>query len=341
MKTGVSYFSSRDIRHAAEDLRDISGNGCNYVVHTFSEADMQYYKGSMRKIIEKSAEAGLEVRMDPWGVAGLFGGEAYSYFVAKNLGVRQITSDGRSVPLACPNNPEARQFLKKWVDEVADIGAKSLFWDEPHFYEPHWAGDRDNKTWGCRCLYCQSIFEQRFKYEMPEAYRQDIEEFKEDSLVFFVEELCDYARSKGLKNSVCLLPIQSHLAGKFWDRIAAIGSLDNIGTDPYWIGLKKADEKFDMENYIRGFCRKVSSLARTYGKDCHIWVQNLSIPSGWEKDVEKAVDLIYAEGIRDIAAWSYHGTSSMSGLSCDDPGLVWKVLGESYKRTHERSKGET
>lgn len=331
METGVSYFANRDLRHVKSDLVAMRKNHCSYVVHTFSEIDLQYYKENMRQIVAASVEAGLEVRIDPWGVAGLFGGEAYSYFVADKLETRQIVSDGRSVPLACPNNPQARLFLRRWMDEVVDLGAKFIFWDEPHFYEPHWVGDKDKKLWGCKCNCCQNSFKERFNRKMPDTLTDEIEDFKQQSLILFLKELCDYSSSKGLKNSVCLLPNAKHLEGDFWDEVAEIKSLDNIGTDPYWVEIKKTERNFNLDNYIRKFCKKINHLSKSHKKEGHIWIQNFSIPSGWEGDIKTVADIAYEEGIRDIAAWSYYGTSCMSSKACDSPELVWDVLGKSYK----------
>ena len=49
LKTGVSYFGSRIQRHVREDMRDIREHNCNFVVHTFSETDLEFYKDTMKE----------------------------------------------------------------------------------------------------------------------------------------------------------------------------------------------------------------------------------------------------------------------------------------------------
>ena len=77
-RTGVSYFGVRIPRHVRRDLEDIAARGYTAVLHTFSENDLAYYRGTMAEIVAASHELGLEVQMCPWGVGRTFGGEAES-----------------------------------------------------------------------------------------------------------------------------------------------------------------------------------------------------------------------------------------------------------------------
>ena len=102
MQTGVSYFSSRTHRHVRADLSDIAEHGCTYVVHCFTETDLAYYRDTMREIVEATRDAGLEVWLDPWGVAGVFSGETFTRFPLDHPETWQVLSDGRRAPGACP-----------------------------------------------------------------------------------------------------------------------------------------------------------------------------------------------------------------------------------------------
>jgi hypothetical protein len=335
MKTGVAYFGNRSIEYVRQDLNKIKENYGTYVVHTFSEEDFFFYKEVMKEILTETKKIGLKAKLDPWGVAGIFGGETFSKFVAYNLDVRQVNSAGESVPLACPNNPKTIDFLKEWTEATASIGAEEIFWDEPHFYEPHWTGNSDESLWGCVCEFCQDKFRQKYHGAMPKEQTQNVLSFKKDSLVDLLRLLCDYAKNKGLKNSVCLLPKVDSLKSDLWEKVASIPAIDNIGTDPYWVELKKNIKNFDFQNYIRQFCLKIKEVSSEYSKEGHIWIQNFSIPRGWEDDVRVAFNIIYANGIRDIAAWSYMGTKVMSEKSCEDPQKVWSILGDCFKKARE------
>ena len=90
METGVSYYGSRILRHVQADLEDIVDHGCTYVVHTFSEADLLFYRQTMAAIVKATHAAGLKAWLDPWAFGGVFGGEALSLYVARLPNHRQV-----------------------------------------------------------------------------------------------------------------------------------------------------------------------------------------------------------------------------------------------------------
>ncbi|MDP3768539.1 MAG: hypothetical protein Q8S13_11035, partial [Dehalococcoidia bacterium] len=108
MEIGVSYFSSRDVRHVHQDIEEMAKFGCSYVVHCFTETDLLYYRRSMAELAQATREAGLEAWFDPWGVTGVFSGESLSQFLVDYPEALQVLSDGRRAPAACPNHPETR-----------------------------------------------------------------------------------------------------------------------------------------------------------------------------------------------------------------------------------------
>jgi len=335
IKTGVSYFGSRIQRHVKEDMADIKRHHCNFVVHTFSETDVEYYKGTMDEIFGISHEAGLEVWVDPWAVGGVFGGESYSRFVAVNLDARERSANGESVPAACLNNKKFRDFMFSWIDAARDLNPDVFFWDEPHFYlYPLDQMKKDKTLWACRCGVCRRKFKKIFGYQMPARLNDDIKLFKEDSIVEFLKTMCDYVKAKTenrepktVKNAVCFLPFKGALGGIMdWSKAARIKSLDIIGTDPYWrIGEK------DVAGLVRGFSKRVYALARRYNKEGQIWILNFRIKKGTEKNIDIAVKTAYKEGIRNLAAWSYLGTGCMSYLASEDPQKVWDTTGRAFK----------
>ena len=130
----VSYFGVRDPRHVQTDLDEIAAAGFKSVTHTFSEHDLRYHAKDVAKIVAETKSRGLEAVLDPWGVAGLFGGEAYSELALVDLDSRQVDAQGRSVPASCPNAPATRALLHRWSKLALECGADCLFWDEPHFY---------------------------------------------------------------------------------------------------------------------------------------------------------------------------------------------------------------
>jgi hypothetical protein len=324
-KTGISYFGNRNPRHFISDLEEILSHNCNFIVHTFSENDQEFYRDTIGELISLSKDAGLECYLDPWGIGRVFGGEAYSSFALKNRDTCQVLPDGELTPAACFNHPKFREFMLCWIDDAAAVGADVLFWDEPHFFVNLKDKNRFNQ-WYCRCKMCSRKFSEEMNKEMSEATPAEINRFQEKSVVDFLTELCDAAHAKGLRNAVCLLPIkQKSLGLSDWTRVASIPTLDIFGTDPYWIFFEK-----QLRQFVGDFAREVKSLCQKFSKEAQIWIQAYRIPYGREQEIKEAVAVAYSEGIRNFAAWSYYGTAYMSYIRSDNPEKVWQILGEVY-----------
>ncbi len=358
METGVSYFSARDLRHVQADLRDIVEHGCTYVVHCFTETDLAYYRDAMREIAAATHEAGLEVWLDPWGVAGIFSGETFTRFPLDHPETWQVLSDGRRVGAACPNHPETRSFLRGWIEAGAAAGGDVLFWDEPHFYVGLWRGDLSG-AWGCRCDVCLGLFRDRFSHQMPGEFTAEVRAFREASLLGLLSELCRCGHEKGLRNALCLIPtdlgahgfpapeerlrraLERRLAeappdsveamlhvgvGNF-DAAAAIPDLDIFGCDPYWYLFGT-----DAEPFTRAYGQAAAEAARRHGRGLQLWVQAFSVPDGREEELRTGLRVAREVGATHVAAWSYEGTASMSQIRCARPDAVWRILGEEFRR---------
>ncbi|MFQ5823354.1 MAG: hypothetical protein ACE5JB_04795 [bacterium] len=325
IKTGISYFGNRNPRHFVSDLEEILNHNCNFIVHTFSENDQEFYKDTIGELISVSKDAGLECYLDPWGIGRVFGGETYSSFALKNRDACQVLPDGEPAPAACMNHPKFREFMQHWIKDAADMGAEVLFWDEPHFFVNPKEKKRFNQ-WYCICKACIEKFRKCMNKEYSEATSEEINRFQEESVVNFTKELCDLTRATGLKNAVCLLPFKDNTLGlSDWSLVASIPNLDIFGTDPYWIFFEK-----DLRQFVGDYAREVQNLCKKYDKEPQIWIQAYKIPAGREEELKEAVAVAYSEGIRNFAAWSYYGTAYMSYIRSDNPQKVWQVLGEVY-----------
>lgn len=358
MKTGVSYFSSRDLRHVREDLREIVDHGCTYVVHCFTETDLAFARDTMRDVVQATHEAGLEVWLDPWGLCGIFSGETFTRFPLDHPETWQVLSDGRRVGAACPNHPETRKFLREWVDACAYTGGDVLFWDEPHFYVTLWHGDRSG-AWACRCDICRELFRDRFGGEIPGEFTPEVKAFREASLVDALTELCRHGRAKGLRNALCLIPtdladhgftepqerlqaaltrllsggvpgaVESmlHIGVGDFERAAAIPDLDIFGSDPYWYLFGTPAEPF-----MRKYGELTVDAARKHGRDVQFWVQAFSVPDGREEELRTGLRVAEELGATHVAAWSYDATRSMSKIACPRADDVWRIIGEEFRR---------
>jgi len=357
MKTGVSYFSSRDIRHYREDLREMQEAGCTYVVHCFTETDLLFYRDAVRDIAAATREAGLEVWFDPWGQAGIFSGETLSRFPLDRPETWQVLSDGRRVAAACPNHPATREFVRAWVDACAEAGGEVLFWDEPHFYTGIWLRDF-TPAWGCYCDECQRRFGDRFDGEMPGEFTAEVKAFREETLIDVLSEMCRHGHEKGMRNALCLIPtdlaahgfpepverlragLESRMQGAppssveammhigvgDFDRAAAIPDLDIFGTDPYWylFGV-------DPERFMRLYSEEAAASAKKHGRESQLWLQAFRVPAGREEELRMGVRVAEEVGATHLAAWSFRATESMS-IRCVDSDAVWRVVCEEFRR---------
>ena len=299
MKAGISYFGVRNPEWVRKDMKTVKEAGFNYVLHTFSEEDLQYYPQTMKEIIAVSKEEGLKVYVNPWGVGRVFGGEAYTELAARNPDMAQVCSDGKKLVAACPNSPAFRNYMKTWIETVCSCDIETVFWDEPHFYF-----EKNNPSLeACYCQYCSGTSKQK-------------------SLVSFLSFLTEEVHKLGKRNSVCLLPPWFPAGLENWDEVAKIPFVDEIGSDPYW---EKGDSIERVREIYGEVSEKVMLLAKKHGKEAQMWIKNYHIEAETEHFVKEATEIAANAGIENIFAWSYLGSKYMDWLRSDNPELVWKT----------------
>ena len=326
---GVSYFGNRFISHAKADLARIATT-CDYVVHTVNETDLTYHKAVLAKLFAESRRLGLETWADPWGLGGVFGGESASQFLVTHRDSWQTMSDGRIMPIACLNRPEWRSYVKEWVLSVRDMGAQVIFWDEPHIafdLESEWAG-----IYACVCPVCQQNYKSKYGSPMPGRLNDQAREFRRDYLRDFLEDVMGFARSKGMKNALCLYAFKGFEEyDRIWSGAAALKNLDIFGCDPYWRWRRKRDPKIHVDE----FAKKVAEDARRNGKQSQIWIQAMRFPAGVEAEVEHAIQAAIAQGITHIAAWSFDGGELLDTVLSERPGEVWQAVEVAFLKHRE------
>lgn len=329
MLTGVSYFGNRYLDHARRDLDRLAGC-CDYVVHTYSESDFQFHKAALSRIFEDTRKRGLELWVDPWGLGGVFGGEALSKFLLDHPETWQVLSNGKRVPAACLNNPAFQTFVRQWVSHVADQGAQVIFWDEPHVYF-HWDLEWE-KIYSCICPTCQELYKQDFGRVMPQRLDDDARTFRLRTLRGFLEGLMDYARRRSLRNALCLYAFEGY-AGyeEIWNNLSSIPALDVFGSDPYWRWPPRRNEPPGPT--VTHFAEKTVRSAN--GKGSQIWVQAMRLAKGKENEIEAACDAAVKAGITHLAAWSYDGGELLDTVLAEDPKKVWDVVEKIFKRIRE------
>jgi N-acetylmuramic acid 6-phosphate etherase len=310
-RSGVSYFGVRIPRHVRRDLEDIAARGYTAVLHTFSENDLAYYRGTMAEIVAASHELGLEVQMCPWGVGRTFGGEAESRWVTFHPEACQVLDDGRRVATGCLNNPAYRAFCKEWAEAAVAAGTDYVFWDEPHWTVPAHVGIDDPARWACCCDVCREL-----------AGGAPTQEFREASLVDFLREMVAHVASLGARNTICLLPLTEGSHGiKDWDGVAALPGLEVFATDPYW---KNFDEP--AGSFVERFATLLAETAARHGVRPQMWLPSFGLTRDDIPDLEAAIAATRAAGIDDLWTWGYEACGHMTHLATPDAPLVWEAI---------------
>jgi N-acetylmuramic acid 6-phosphate etherase len=317
-RAGSSYFGVRILRHVRRDLEDLASRGYTGVLHTFSENDLAYYRGTMHDIVTASHDLGLTVQMCPWGVGRTFGGEAESRWVTFHPEACQVLDDGRRVATGCLNEPAYRAFCREWADAALECGTDYVFWDEPHWTVPEHVGIDDGARWACRCDVCA----ERFGGPLPAELTDNVRAFREASLVDFLREMLEHVRERGGKNTVCLLPLTEGPHGiRDWDAVASLPGLDILATDPYWKNFDEAPGSF-----VGRFSRLLADTARSHGVGAQLWLPSFGLVREDIADLVAAVDAARNAGIDDLWTWGYEACAHMTHLATADAQDVWEAV---------------
>ena len=312
LKTGVAYHGNRMLSHAIEDMKDIARSDMDIVVHMLSHTDWERHSEVMKDIFAATEAEGLEVWVDNWGIGGAPGDK--SHFLAYHPEAHSYYGNGNMHPYQiCLNSPAYRQFVKNWVDKVAELGGKTVFWDEPLI--PEKKADDGRYYSSCTCPTCQKIFEDRFGKKMPEFMDSDVSKFRNETTVDFYNFASSYASSQGLKNVICFMPHQLSGMQSVTDnflsidlnRICAMENIDSIGTDPYWYGSEEIAKTGNPYEFVYNSTKLCVDVANSYKKEHNLWIQTYNVPAGREDEIITAYEAAYDAGARNVIAWSYRG----------------------------------
>jgi hypothetical protein len=284
----------------------------------------------MREIVRITHELGMEAHMDPWGVASIFGGEAFSKFVAWEPDACQILADGSQVGIACLFSERLRTFLRQWIDAAIEIDADVLFWDEPHWFPGDlWffgadRGDQDLR-WSCRCHRCRERFAATYGHEMPVEFTAEVEEFRQAAVLEILTDLIGYASNRGVGQTLCLLPHgQYHRLVNLpdWQPFGRIPGIDTFGTDPYWA----VNPPVELEPYVSRGAREVAELCDEFGLKNQFWIQGYNFAAGHEWEPVRAIQIALEHGMTDLAVWAYRACEPMSRLWPANIDKTWSTI---------------
>ena len=315
---GCSYFGVRIARHVRRDMADLAARGYTGVLHTYSENDLAYYRGTIAEIVAASHAAGLTVQFSPWGLGRTFGGEAESRWVAFHPEECQVLDDGRRVAAACLNSPAYRSFCKEWAEAALAAGGDSLFWDEPAWVVPAHVGVADDTRWACSCDRCAELFGRT----IPAELTPEVQAFREASVIGFLREMLTHVSARGGRNTICLLPSTEGAHGlSDWDAVASLPGLATFATDPYWKHWGEPAGPF-----VRRFARLLRETCDRHGVAAQLWLPSFGLTRDEIPELESAVAAARAEGVDDLWTWGYEACGHMTSLATPDAPLVWEAI---------------
>jgi N-acetylmuramic acid 6-phosphate etherase len=327
-RAGVSYFGVRIARHARRDMADLAARGYTGVLHTYSENDLEYYRGTMREIVEASHASGLTVQVSPWGLGRTFGGEAESRFVTFFPEECQVLDDGRRIAGACLNSERYRAFCKEWADAALDDGVDAVFWDEPAWMVPQHVGIDDPARWSCVCDRCA----ERFGGPIPRELTPEVQAFREASVVDFLREMLAHVAARGGENTVCLLPSTEGSHGiSDWNTVASLPGLTTFATDPYWKHWNEAAGPF-----VQRFAKLLRETCDRHGVHAQLWLPSFGLTADEIPELESAIEGARAEGIDDLWTWGYEACGHMTRLATPDAPLVWEAVSAALTRRSQK-----
>lgn len=333
LRLGAAYHGNRMPHHAYQDLSDMASHGMNLVVHMFSHTDWERHGRVMKDIVSMSSDLGLEVWMDNWGLGGPPGDK--SHFLGYYPDSHMFLSNGEMDPShACLNSPDFRRFTREWIDAVYDLGARAIFWDEPHMPSKKADG---GLYYGCACPRCKKLFAEKYGREMPLFSDNEAAEFGAQSIVDYFAEMTEYSHKKGMTNAVCVMLGTYGMSLSMADRIAALPYMDNLGSDPYWLGHKAKNPDLNVYNFVYDGCRENIELSDRFGKDHNLWIQTYSNPRGSEEDIVEAYEAAYDAGARTILCWGYYGSES-NDYRAENALVTWHKACEGVRRVQDMER---
>ncbi len=329
LQTGVAYHGNRMPTHVRTDMEKIAMADMDIVVHMLSHIDWERHKKVMEENFRITEAYGLEVWVDNWGLGGAPGDT--SHFLCEHPEAHMVYSNGTVHPrMVCLNHPAYLEFNRQWLDTVAEMGGKTIFWDEPNL--PRKVFDSaQGEVYTCACPHCQKLFEEQYGHPMPLLANEEVNEFRINTLIHFFRTVTDYSASLGMKNVCCFMPPEFDDPTMFSAirRVTALPHMDNMGTDPYWFSRKV--DSFNPYQKHRHYTEKLLTPTEEMGKDHNLWIQTYDTPAGREEEIIVATEGAYDAGAKCLLAWSFMGGESNNYRS-DLPERTWCATVEAFRR---------
>jgi hypothetical protein len=303
MRTGVSYMGQHDQAHLTHDVRQMQALRLDDLFLAIQENDFHYFPGKISLTPRIAADHGLRTVAIFWGALNLFGGGRSSQFLLENPAGFQTSRQGTHLAAGCYMNSLCRSRIHQMVDTIAGQGYSGYFVDEP------------TPLHDCFCPSCCQKYEQWYGESLHEASPGRLTEFRQRCVVDYVQAISGYCKANhpALETLCCLMPHDQAM----WERISAIPTLDNFGSDLYWV-----NNDDDVET-MAPTLRAMDNLCRKNGKTHHEWLQCWDVHRGREKRILDQGEILLREKPDALYVWAWNGQAG-TAESCADPVLSWE-----------------
>lgn len=317
MRTGVSYMGQHDWEYLKQDIREMQTLQLDDVFLALQENDFRYFPGKISLSPKIATENGMRSIAIFWGALNLFGGGRSSQFLLENPAGFQKAHNGSHLASGCYMNSLCRDRIQEMIDTIAEQGYSGYFVDEP------------TPLHECFCPSCRGKFEEWYGKSLYEASGGMLAEFRERCVVDYVEDISRYCKTThpSLETICCLMPHDQTM----WERISAIPSLDNFGSDLYWVNNEEPVEK------MAPVLRAMDNLCRKNHKTHHEWLQCWDVHRGREHRILDQGEILIREKPDALYVWAWKGQAGTSE-TCADPVLAWeyaKTILTKAKETNE------
>jgi hypothetical protein len=153
-----------------------------------------------------------------------------------------------------------------------------------------------------------------------------MEAFRQRCVVDYIRTISDYCKTHypGMETMTCLMPHDREM----WSGAAEIESLDNLGTDLYWVNNDN-----DLAEMIPPI-RELDDLCQKTKKTHHEWLQCWAARSGREKRILDQGEVLIRENPDALYVWAWRGQIGTTE-TCDNPDLAWKYACNVFRKAKE------
>jgi hypothetical protein len=314
MRTGVSYMGHHNPRHMQTDLKELRALGCDDVFVCLQENDFVWMNGKVDFFAKVAKDNGIRPLAIFWGALNLFGGGRSSQFLLEHPDCHQVKLDGAYNREGCYVNPKSVARIKEMIDRIGALGYDGYFVDEPTHLQ-------------CFCASCCAQYKEWYGGNLKQTSEKDAFAFRSRCVINYITTISEHVKKSfpHMETMSCLMECDRVM----WAESAKIKTLDNLGSDIYWVNSDR-----DVEE-MAPMVREMGALCKASGKIHHEWLQCWIVKKGKEQRILDQGNILIREKPDSLYVWAYAAQIG-TAEACEDVELSWKNACEILKKAKGR-----